>query len=192
MIHQSCGLQIFSHLFTAVETIHAVELLHVLANLGFDGIEVDMCVGSEYVVGNEVVLLPEHVVVHVVCRRYFQAARTEADLHISVFDDRYLATYNRYAHVLSAQPLVLFLFGVDAYRNIAEDSFGTSGSHNRILAGLFNHFVFEVVELRVLVVIDHFLVAEGSLTFGVPVHHTQASVDESFAIEVAEHGDHSA
>ena len=137
-------------------------------------------------------LLPEHVVVHVVCRRYFQAARTEADFHITVFDDWYLATYNRYAHVLSAQPLVLFLFWVDADCNVAEDSFGTSGSHDRILAGLFNHFVLEVVELRVLVVIDHFLVAEGSLTFGIPVHHTQAAVDESLAIEVAEHADHSA
>ena len=169
-----------------------MELLHVLANLGFDGIEVDMCVGREDIVGNEVMLLPEHVVVHVVCRRYFEAACTESDLHITVFDDWYLSPYNRYAHVLSAQPLVLFLFGVDAYCNISEDSFGTRSSHNRILAGLFNHFVFEVVELRVLVVIDHFLVAEGSLPFGIPVDHTQASVYESLAIEVAEHGDHRA
>ena len=37
-----------------------------------------------------------------------------------------------------------------------------------------------------LVVVDHLLVGEGSLTLRVPVDHTQSAVDKTFLIEVAE------
>ena len=49
---------------------------------------------------------------------------------------------------------------------------------------LWSHIIFQVVELRLLILVYHLLVAEGSLCLGIPVDHAQATVDESFVIEV--------
>ena len=149
-----------------------------------------MCVGREDVVGNEVMLLTEHIVVDIVCRGHFKTASTETDLYVTVFDDRNLATYNRYTHMFAAQPLVFLLFRVDADCYVAEDSFRTGCGNDGVFAGLFHDFVFEVVELRVLVVVDHLLVAQCCLALRIPVHHAESAVDEAFVVQVAEDADH--
>ena len=62
-------------------------------------------------------------------------------------------------------------------------------THNGIFAGLFHYFILKIIEFRVLVVIDHLLIAECRLALGVPVNHAQSAVDEPLAIQVAEHFD---
>ncbi len=169
---------------------------HVGTEFWLHGVHIEVGIRGEDVDGLEVVFLPESVVVHIMRGRYFQAARTETDFHITVFNNRDDAPYTRYDDVLAAQPLVLLLLWVDANGNIAEDSLGAGGSHYGIVGTClgvhhtrFRHFVAQVVEFAVLVVVDHLLVAEGGLALGVPVHHTQSAVDKSFLIQVAEYVD---
>ena len=182
MIHQPCGLQIVRHRLAARKTIHAVELRAVLPYLRLDGFQIDVGVRREYIISDQVMLLPEHIVIYVVRRCHLQATRTESDLYVAVFDDRYLSANDRYAHMLAAQPLVLLFLGVDADGYVAEDRLGTRGGHNGILAGLFHYLVLQVVELRVLVVVDYLLVAQGCLTLRIPVHHPQTPVYQPLPI----------
>ena len=92
--------------------------------------------------------------------------------------------------MLAFQPLVFLLLGVDTNGNIAEDGFRTGCSYDRILTRFFRYFVAQVVELVMLVMIDHLFIGEGSLPLRIPVDHTQTTVDETFVIQVAEHFDH--
>ena len=91
--------------------------------------------------------------------------------------------------MLTFEPLVLFLFGVDTNGYIAEDGLRTRGSHDGVFAGLLGYFVAKGIEFVMLVVIDYLLVGQGCLTLRVPVHHTQTAVDEAFLVQVAEHFD---
>ena len=115
-------------------------------------------------------------------RRHFQTTGTETDLHVAVFDDRDDTSYTRYDDVLAFEPLVFLLFGVDTNGNIAKNGLRTGGSDDGIFARLFGYFIAQIIELIMLVVVDHLLIGEGCLTLGVPVHHTQTAVDEPFLI----------
>ncbi len=127
------------------------------------------------------------------CRRYFQATRTETNLHIAVFDNRNNTPHARHDDMLAAQPLVFLLLWVDADCYITEDSLGASGGNDCVVRPRLwvrhtrlCHLVAQVVELAMLLVVDYLLVAQGSLPLGVPIDHTQAAVDKPFLIEVAE------
>ena len=178
--------EVFDDLLTAIETIHAVVLAYVRLEFRLDGVHVQMGIRREDVDSLEVVFLPQGIVVDVVCRRHFEAACSETNLHVAVFDDGDDTTDTRYDDVLAFEPLVLLLFGVDADRYIAEDGLRTGSCHDGIFARLFSYLVAQVIELVMLVVVDHLLVGKGSLTLRVPVHHTQTAVDETFLIEVTE------
>ena len=131
-------------------------------------------------------------------RRHFQATGTETDLYVAILDNRDHTTDPRHDDVLAFEPLVLLLFGVDTNGNIAEDGLRTGGSDNAVIAlfilmyslslgegrgeVFFHYSVFQIIELVMLVVVDHLLIGEGCLTLGVPVHHTQTAVDEPFLI----------
>ena len=52
-----------------------------------------------------------------------------------------------------------------------------------------SHVVLQVIEFRVLLLINHLFVRQSRLGLRVPVHHAHATVDEAFVIEVAEHLD---
>ncbi len=195
-LHQTECLQVFDNLLAAVETIHTVVLGNGRTELRLDGIHIQVRIGREDVDGAEVVFLPQCIVVDIVCRRYFQAARTETDLHIAVFDNRNNTPHARHDDMLAAQPLVLLLLWVDADCYIAEDSLGASGGNDGVVRPRLGvchtrlcHLVAQVVELAMLLVVDDLLIAQGSLPLGVPIDHTQAAVDKSFLIEVAEYMD---
>ena len=51
------------------------------------------------------------------------------------------------------------------------------------------HVVFQVEQMALFLAVNHLLVAQGCLGFGVPVHHAQAAVDEAFVVEVNKHLD---
>ena len=115
-------------------------------------------------------------------RRHFKATGTETDLYVAILDNRDHTTDPRHDDVLALQPLVLLLFGVDTNGNIAEDGLRTGSSDDGIFARLFGYFIAQIIELIMLVVVDHLLIGEGCLTLRVPVHHTQTAVDEPFLI----------
>ncbi len=171
-------------------------LAYVGLELGLHGVHVEMGIGREDVNGLEVVFLSEGIVVDVVRRCYFEATCTEADLYITVLDDRNDASHTRHDDVLAFEPLVLFFLGVDANGYIAEDGLRTGGSHDGVVGSClrvgdtrFRYFVAQIVELGVLVMIDDLLIGEGSLALRIPVDHSQSAVDEPFLVEVAEYFD---
>ena len=58
-----------------------------------------------------------------------------------------------------------------------------------LLAVLLNYIILQMVEFRVLVLVDYLLVRECSLSFRVPVNHAHATIDETLLIKVAEYVD---
>ena len=52
------------------------------------------------------------------------------------------------------------------------------------------HIIFEVIEVALLLTVDHLLVAQSGLSLGVPVHHAQATIDVALVIEVHKHLQH--
>ena len=150
--------------------------------------------------------LAEHVVVGVVSRSHLQAARTKLDVHIAVLNHRNHTAHQRHNHLVALQPLVLWVFRVDTHGGVAHDGFGARGSHHgEVALSVFVHhvafgagvdvllvgkIVFQVIEFRFLITVNHFFVAQCGLSLRVPVHHAQSAVDESLVVEVAEHLDH--
>ena len=140
------------------------------------------------------------------CRGHFQAACTELNIHIAVLNHRNHASHQGHNDLLPTQPLVLRVFGIDAHGRVAHDGLRSCGGHNGIVAlvvavddGSFRwlyvqlafglNIVFQVVELRMFLFVDHFLGRQGGESLGVPVHHAQVAIDVAFAIEVDKHLD---
>ena len=186
LFQQSGFFQVDADLLAHVETVHAHVHPGCLAN---------RAVVVEDVDGGQVVLLAQHVVVHVVCRCHLQAARSELDVHIVVLDDGDAAAYQRHDHLLSFQPRVLRVVRVDAHRRVAHDGFRSRGSHHGVasafvrLAVFTGHHIFQIVQLAMFFFVNHFLVREGCQGFRIPVHHAHATVNQSFVVQVAEHLD---
>ena len=201
LLHQAGLLQVGGNLFAHLHAIHAYIEACCLRN---------GAVRIEDVDGLQVVGLTEGVVVHVVGGSHLQATGTELHIHIAVFDDGDDATYQGYHHLMATQPLVLGVLGVDAHGRIAHDGFGTCGGHHGIVATVsilmehlallarrlygvdisVGHVVAQVEEVALLVAVDDLLGREHGLCLGVPVDHAQATVDESFLVEVNEHLQH--
>ena len=124
-LHQASFLQVFGNLLTTCKAIHSYIQRTLLR---------DCTVCIENVDGLQIMGLTQHIVVGVVCRSYLQASRTKFDVYISVFDDWNHAIYQWHNHLLTLQPLVLGVFGIDTHGCIAHDGFRASGSHYSIVA----------------------------------------------------------
>ena len=132
---QTCFLQVFCYLFAYIHTVHS----YIKRTLVGDG-----AVGVEDVDGFEVVRLAKLIVVDVVGWCYFEATCSEFDVNVTVFDDGNDATHQRHDNLVSAKPLVLRVFGVDAHCRIAHDGFRTGGCHNGVVSFIVfvQHFAF--------------------------------------------------
>ena len=198
LLQQAGGGEVFFNLFAHVEAVHA----YVQAGGFAQG-----AVVVEDVDARQVVLLAQHVVVHVVGRRHLQTARTELYVHVIILNDGDDTTYKGHDDFLTLQPLVLGVGRIDTHGRIAHDSlragrgnygiataFGIAVNHFTLGAGfarhvVIGHIIFQIVELAVLFLINHFLVAQGGQRLGVPVHHAHTAVDESLVIQVDKHLD---
>ena len=158
----------------------------------------------EDVDGFQVVRLAQRVVVHVVSGRHLQAARTELDIHIAVFDHAHRAAYERYRNLVAAEPAVLGVLGVDTHRGITHDGLRAGGSHHGIVTAgfvaaddlpfragglhgvlrLVGQIVFQIIEFRFLLAVHDLFRREYGLCLRIPVDHPQAAVDQAFVIEI--------
>ena len=136
----------------------------------------------------------------------FQTARTELDVHITVFDDGDDTVHQRHDDLAALEPLVLRVLGVDTHGGIAHDRLRTGGGHDSVVATVIlvddiaiglegflvierlqvSHIIFQVEEVALLLFVDDLLGGEGGEGLGIPVHHTQTTVDEAFVIEIDE------
>ena len=181
-IHQSGGLQILFNLGAYGKTIHA-------------GIHCPMfiqrAVGIKDIDGGEVIFLSQHIVVHVVCRGYLQAAGTEFDVHILIFDYRYHSVDQGHDYFFPFQMGILRIVRVDAHRRIAHDGFGSRGSHHSIgTCWIAFNLITEIVKLSMYLLVDHLLIRQCRKCLRVPVDHPHTPVYQSFFIQIAKHFQH--
>ncbi len=174
---QTGFFEVFFYLFADGETIHT----GVTAAMFVEG-----SVGMEDIDGRQVIFFTQHIVVHIVGGRYFQAARSEFDIDIFVFDDRHRAAGQRDDQFLPFQMGVFRIIRINAHRRIAENRFrARSGDHRVIIRSLF--FIPQVIQFSVYLFMDHLLVREGGERLRIPVDHPYAPIDKSFVVKVAEY-----
>ena len=150
--------------------------------------------------------LAEHIVVHVVSRSHLEAACSELDVDVTVLDHADHAADQGHYHLAALEPLVLRVLGVDAHRRIAHYGLRAGCGDYSIVAflilvdyvagslqllfvlkgGQAVDIIFQVEEMALLLLVDHFFGRKRGEGLGVPVHHTQVTVDVAFAVEVHE------
>ena len=166
-----------------------------------------MRIRSKDVNSLKIVFLTKRIVIHIVSRSNLQATGTEVYFHVTVFDDRNYTAHFRHDYVLAAKPVILRVFGVDTHGHVAHDCLRTRCGYDSVIPflvfvnhltlftgrcnfRLLLHIILEIEQVRMLIVIDYLFVRESRLALRVPIDHTQTAIDESFAIEVAEHVNH--
>ena len=140
----------------------------------------------EDIVLRQTIPLPDGVVVDVVTGGDLEAASTEVYIHVVIHDDRDLATHTRHDDMLALEVGVPLVGGIDADRRIAKDRLRTGRRHEDVLLRILHDRIADVVELGVLRLMDHLLIGDRSLRRRIPIHHSDTTVDQPLAIEVAE------
>ena len=136
-----------------------------------------------------------------------KATGTELYVNIIILNYRYHAVYQRNNNLVALEPAVLGIGRVDAHCGITHYGLGTCGGNYSVVALgilvynltlgtcrlnslLVCNVVLQVVQLAVLLLIDHLLITQSGLSLGIPVNHTYAAVDKTFVVQVNEHLDH--
>ena len=180
---QSCFFEVYGDLFPHVETV-----LTYIHAAGFT----DCSVVVENIDDGQIIFFAQHIVVYVVGRGNFQAARSEFDVYIVVHNDGYGTAYQRNDDPFPFEIAVTRVVGIDAYSGITENRLRTCRGDNDIFIGLTLDHVAEVVELAVFFFIDHLFVRECRESLRVPVYHAYTAVDKSLVEEVDKYFDDTA
>ena len=103
-----------------------------------------------------------NIVVNVVSRGYFEAARTKLAIHIFIGNNRYGTPHNGDNSVLANVLLVARILRVYAHGSIAHYGFGACGGDGQEVITSLN-IVAQIVELVVLFSVDNLFVRKGCL-----------------------------
>ena len=152
---------------------------------------------------------PKIIVVHIVCRRNFQTASTKFYINVAVFNHWNHTIHKRHNHLVTTQPLIFRIFGVDTHSGVAHNCFRTScGNHGIIsfcilmqnlpflirrnyrIFGCIGNVVFQIIQFALFVTVDHLFGRKHRLGLGVPVDHTKTTVNQTFFVQVNEHFHH--
>ena len=128
---------------------------------------------------------PKHIVIDIVGRCDFQAASTELNVNVFVFNDRDDSIHERDDDVFTFKMLVFRVVRVDTHSGIAHDSLRARGSDDGVAVFTFN-FIFKVEKFAMFFFINDFLIAQSGKSLRVPVNHTDTAIDKAFIIKVAE------
>ena len=124
LFHKACCLEVFGNLLAAGKAVHANIERRLLGN---------GAIVVENVDGLQVVSLAEIVVIDIVGRGHLQTACTKLNIDIAVLDNLHLTTHEGHNDMMSAEPLVLGVFGVDAHGRVTHDGLGTRGGNHSIV-----------------------------------------------------------
>ena len=127
LLHEAGILQIFGNLLADIHAVHS----YVERTLVGNG-----TIGIEDINGFQIVVFSQLVVVYIVCRCNLQTACSEFYIYITVFNNGNYTVYQWHDYLMTAQPLVLGVLGVDTHSGIAHNGLGTCGSNNGIIAFL--------------------------------------------------------
>ena len=144
------------------------------------------------------------MVVDIMCRSYFQTARTKLNINISIFYNWNFTTNEWHDDMLPLEPCILYIGRVNTHCSVTHNSFRTGGCNDSIVSFVvfvhhisffhllaigFYYAVFQIVKFGMFILIDYFFIRKCSLCFGIPVDHTHATINQSLFIEIAEHLD---
>ena len=178
LFQQAGSFKVFFDLLADIETIHTD--IHA-------GSFAQCTVVVEDVDTGQIVLLTQHIVVHVVSRSHFQTTCTKFDVYIVVFNHGDCTVYQRNDYFLSFQPCILRVVRVDTHCRIAHDCFGTRSCHYCIATFCVTfYFVTEIIQFSVLFLVDNLFVRKSGQRFRIPVYHTDTAIDQSFIEQVYE------
>ena len=136
-------------------------------------------------------LLSQHIVVHIVCRRNLQTSRTELHIHVIVFYHGNDAPYKRNYHFLPLQPLVFRIIRINAHGRISHNGFGTGCRHHGITSfRIALHLVTKVVQFAMFLLIDNLFIRKSSLSFRIPIHHSHTTIYQALVIQIDKDLDH--
>ena len=152
LLHKTGSLEILHDLLAHIETVHTD-----IHSAGFG----DCAVIIEDINGGESIFVAEHVVVYVMSGGDLKTASTEVHLNIFIHDDRHRTSYQRNDYFLSLEPCVTLIVRIYADSGIAQDSLGTCGGDNDVFIFLALHFIAEMEEVALFLLVYHLLVREG-------------------------------
>ena len=135
-------------------------------------------------------LQTECVVIDIVGWRNFQTPRTELDINILVFYNGNLSAHQWHNDVLAFEPRILRIVGIDTHSSVAHNGFRACRCHNSIVFRIFNHPIFQIIELRMFVFINHLFIRKCRLSLRIPVYHSHAAINQSFVVEIAKNLNH--
>ena len=124
LLHQAGSLKVFLYLLAHIEAVHA----HIQA-----GGLAERAVVVEDVYALQLVLLAQHIVVHIVGRRHLQATRTELHVHVVVLYHGNHSAHKRHDNFLALQPGVFRVIGIDTHGRVAHDGLRTRRGHHGVL-----------------------------------------------------------
>src|SRR6202000_1882108 len=152
--------QLLYHLFAGGKTIQPDKYLRGLAQ---------RTIFIQRIADREGMVQSQVIVVDIMCRRYFQGARTEGGVYIFIEDDRHLAVDQRHDRKFIRQSLVPLVGGIDAYGRVAHDRFRPLGGGydaSKRLAVFIDDIVSYMIELSLFFPVFYFFVAQGGPGFG--------------------------
>ena len=117
----------------------------------------------------------------------FTAPGAELAAHPFVENDGNLAVQQRQAQLLPVQMRVALVLGMDRHRHVAQHGLGPRRGNGQKLAGVFAVIVMNRVanlpQVALVLVVDHFEVADRGLAARAPVHDVGAAIDQPLLVE---------
>ncbi len=143
-----------------------------------------------HVDGGQMVALAEGKVVGIVGGGDLDGACAEVAAYPLVEDDGDLAAHQWQAEPLAVEMQVALVFRVNGNGCVAEHGFGAGGGDGEKLTGFLvagvEDRVADLPKMALVLVEDHFEVADGGLAAGAPVHDVCAAIDESLLVKADE------
>ena len=85
--------------------------------------------------------------------------------------------------------MIALIVRVDADSGISHYGFRTGGGYDYVLVGSLSVFadeISEVIELALCLLVDNLLVADGGLSYRIPVDHSHSAIDHPLLVEIHE------
>jgi len=123
------------------------------------------------------------------CRSHFQTSCTEFDIYIIILNHWDDTAYQRNNNLLTFQVLIFRVIRIDTHSGIAHNRLRTSSRNNGITVFTL-YLISQIIQLSMLLFVNHLLVRQSCQCLRVPVYHTHATVNKSLLVKVYKYFQH--
>ena len=147
---------------------------------------VDVAAVVHHVDRGQMMPLAEREVVGIVRRRHLHRAGAELAAHPLVENDGDLAVHQRQAQLFAVQMQVALVLGMNGNGHVAEHGLGARRGDRHKLAGIFavraEDRVANLPQMALLLLVDHFEIADRGLAARAPVDDVCAAIDQPLLV----------